>query len=149
MSSRDYQKALLEWVEPANLPDYLGGTSRATLLDDAGPWQDPGIVAEIEAQRARSGGAKHIREEPEGEGAGPGARLTSATYAVCHPSLPATCRREHTCKEPEVTGACLLRALSLPFLAHGVFPSASARSLRARCLDLVPSLPGVKYFTVK
>ena len=71
--SKDYQKGLLEWIEPANLPDYLGGTSRATLLDDAGPWQDPGIVAEIEAQRARSGGAKHIREEPEGEAAGGGA----------------------------------------------------------------------------
>lgn len=76
--SRDYQKGLLEWIDPANLPDYLGGTSRATLLDDAGPWQDPGIVAEIEAQRARSGGAKHIREEPEGEAAGGGA----------HPGLP-------------------------------------------------------------
>ena len=31
--SKDYQKGLLEWIEPANLRDYLGGTSRAMLLD--------------------------------------------------------------------------------------------------------------------
>jgi hypothetical protein len=71
--SKDYQKTLLDWVEPGSLPDYLGGTSRATLLDDAGPWQDAGIVADIEAARARGRGAKHIREEPEGEAAAPGA----------------------------------------------------------------------------
>ena len=83
MLSRDYQKGLLEWIEPANLPDYLGGTSRATLLDDAGPWQDPGIVAEIEAHRARSGGAKHIREEPEGEAAGGGAHPGEPDVPTC------------------------------------------------------------------
>lgn len=71
--SKDYQKTLLDWVEPGSLPDYLGGTSRATLLDDAGPWQDAGIVADIEAARARGRGAKHIREEPEGEAPAPGA----------------------------------------------------------------------------
>ena len=59
MLSKDYQKALLDWVEPGSLPDYLGGTSRATLLDDAGPWHGRG--------------AKHIREEPEGEAPAPGA----------------------------------------------------------------------------
>lgn len=44
---KDYTKALLQWVDPENLPEYLGGTSKATLLDDAGPWQDPAIIAKV------------------------------------------------------------------------------------------------------
>lgn len=39
---------LLKWVDPENLPEYLGGTSKATLLDDAGPWQDPKILAQVQ-----------------------------------------------------------------------------------------------------
>ena len=38
---------LLNWVDKENLPDYMGGTSTATLIDDAGPWQDAAIVAEV------------------------------------------------------------------------------------------------------
>ena len=45
--STNYTKVLAQWVEPENLPEYLGGTSKATLLDDAGPWQDPKIIAEV------------------------------------------------------------------------------------------------------
>ena len=47
LCSSNYTKVLLEWVDPENLPEYLGGTSKATLLDDAGPWQDPKIMAEV------------------------------------------------------------------------------------------------------
>ena len=47
MCPTNYSKVLLQWIEPENLPEYLGGTSKATLLDDAGPWQDPKIVAEV------------------------------------------------------------------------------------------------------
>ncbi len=39
--------ALLKWVDAESLPEYLGGTSKATLLDDAGPWQDPKILAQV------------------------------------------------------------------------------------------------------
>ena len=34
-----FAPALLRWVAPENLPEYLGGQSTATLLDDSGPWQ--------------------------------------------------------------------------------------------------------------
>lgn len=34
-----FAPALLRWVAPENLPEYLGGESTATLLDDSGPWQ--------------------------------------------------------------------------------------------------------------
>ena len=43
----DFVPALLKWVDAENLPEYLGGTSKATLLDDAGPWQDPKILAQV------------------------------------------------------------------------------------------------------
>ena len=48
MCPKDYLPSLLKWVDPENLPRYLGGTSDATLIDDAGPWNDPQIRAEIE-----------------------------------------------------------------------------------------------------
>ena len=34
-----FAPSLLRWVAPENLPEYLGGQSAATLLDDSGPWQ--------------------------------------------------------------------------------------------------------------
>ena len=46
----NYLPSLLKWVDKENLPEYLGGTSTATLLDDAGPWQDPQILSEINAE---------------------------------------------------------------------------------------------------
>lgn len=47
LCSSNYTKVLLQWVDAENLPEYLGGTSKATLLDDAGPWQDPKIMGEV------------------------------------------------------------------------------------------------------
>jgi hypothetical protein len=37
--SSKFAPNLLRWVSPENLPEYLGGVSTATLLDDSGPWQ--------------------------------------------------------------------------------------------------------------
>ncbi|KAL3132182.1 hypothetical protein ABBQ32_008786 [Trebouxia sp. C0010 RCD-2024] len=45
---KDFLPSLLKYIDPENLPRYLGGTSDATLIDDAGPWNDPQIRAEIE-----------------------------------------------------------------------------------------------------
>ena len=56
-------------MDKANLPEYLGGTSRATLLDDAGPWQDPKIVAEINSERAEQRRDQNAVEEEPHEGA--------------------------------------------------------------------------------
>lgn len=66
---KDYLPSLLKWVDPANLPTYLGGTSEATLIDDAGPWNDPQIRADIEEDIAyRDGTAgshmSPLRESP-------------------------------------------------------------------------------------
>lgn len=44
-----YQSVLLKYIAEENLPEYLGGGSKATLLDDAGPWQDKDLIAEIDA----------------------------------------------------------------------------------------------------
>ena len=47
---KDYLPALLKWIDEDNLPTYLGGKSKATLLDDSGPWNDPALIAQIEAE---------------------------------------------------------------------------------------------------
>ncbi|DBA77767.1 hypothetical protein WJX77_009166 [Trebouxia sp. C0004] len=54
---KDFLPSLLKWIEPENLPRYLGGTSDATLIDDAGPWNDPQIRAEIEEDMAHRDGS--------------------------------------------------------------------------------------------
>ena len=45
----NYQTTLLKYVERENLPEYLGGTSKATLLDDVGPWKQQNLIDEIDA----------------------------------------------------------------------------------------------------
>jgi hypothetical protein len=50
---RDYTPVLLQYIERENLPEYLGGTSKATLLDDAGPWNDQALIDEIDAELRR------------------------------------------------------------------------------------------------
>lgn len=54
----DYMKVLSRWVDPENIPAYLGGNSQGSLLDDVGPWNDPSLVAEIDAQRAKRDGVQ-------------------------------------------------------------------------------------------
>ena len=45
----NYQASLLKYIDKENLPEYLGGTSKATLLDDVGPWQTQSVIDEIDA----------------------------------------------------------------------------------------------------
>lgn len=54
MCPRDYTTTLLRWVDKENLPTFLGGTSNATLLDDAGPWNNRDIIAEVEEEHRRA-----------------------------------------------------------------------------------------------
>ena len=54
--SSKYLPTLLKYVSPDQLPEYMGGTSRATLLDDVGPWNDPGTIAAIDAEIAAGRG---------------------------------------------------------------------------------------------
>lgn len=46
----DYKKDLLEWIDADNLPDWLGGRSKGTLLDDVGPWSDADVLRRMEGQ---------------------------------------------------------------------------------------------------
>lgn len=57
---KDFLPSLLKWIEPENLPRYLGGTSDATLIDDAGPWNDSQIRAEIEEDMAHRDGSGSV-----------------------------------------------------------------------------------------
>ena len=57
---KDFRPTLLKYVDPECLPEYLGGTSKHTLLDDAGPWHDPKIMAAVDADNRRRHG--HSRQ---------------------------------------------------------------------------------------
>jgi len=50
----DYMKVLTRWVDPENIPQYLGGRSAGSLIDDVGLWNDPALIGEVDAQRAKS-----------------------------------------------------------------------------------------------
>ena len=50
-----YQAALLQYIDKDNLPEYLGGNSKATLLDDVGPWKDQKLIDQIEADYRAAG----------------------------------------------------------------------------------------------
>eukprot|EP00887_Chlorella_sp_A99_P007107 scaffold2.g7107.t1 len=49
----DYMKVLQKWIDIDCIPEYLGGTSKGSLIDDVGPWKDPATHAEVEADIAR------------------------------------------------------------------------------------------------
>lgn len=48
----DYMKVLTRWAVPENIPTYLGGLSQGSLIDDIGPWEDPAMMARIDAEAA-------------------------------------------------------------------------------------------------
>jgi len=43
----DYVPGLLKHVDVESLPDWLGGKSKGSLIDDVGPWSDPPLVASL------------------------------------------------------------------------------------------------------
>lgn len=48
---KDYLPALKKWIDEENIPTYLGGKSKGTLVDDVGPWSDPDLIREVELER--------------------------------------------------------------------------------------------------
>lgn len=61
MCPRNYLPALLHWIDEDHLPEYLGGKSKGTLVDDVGPWQDPALMQEVRAAQER----KYKRKNPD------------------------------------------------------------------------------------
>ena len=87
-----YQAILLKHVDKENLPEYLGGTSKATLLDDVGPWQDQAIIDEIDAERHAA-----LSRDTEGWNT-----VVLAVNSGRYPSLPS----KKECKLPEAPMKC-------------------------------------------
>ena len=87
MCPKDYLPSLLKYIDPENLPRYLGGTSDATLIDDAGPWNDPQIRAEIEEDIAHrdGGGSQTMSILPESPQAA--SSNASPAQAAAQPTL--------------------------------------------------------------
>lgn len=52
---------MLEWIDIKNIPEYLGGESKGTLVDDLGPWKNPELLRELAMEQSS------IDEESEEE----------------------------------------------------------------------------------
>ncbi|GMH34099.1 hypothetical protein BSKO_01933 [Bryopsis sp. KO-2023] len=50
---KDYLPALKKWIDEENIPEYLGGKSKGTLVDDVGPWQDEELIRELELENEK------------------------------------------------------------------------------------------------
>jgi len=48
---RDFLPSLRKWINEEDIPEYLGGRSKGTLIDDVGPWRSPELVKEMETER--------------------------------------------------------------------------------------------------
>jgi len=44
----NYMPSLLKWIDIENIPEFLGGNSKGSLLDDVGSWRDPDVLREVE-----------------------------------------------------------------------------------------------------
>lgn len=66
---KDYLPALLKWIDIENIPEYLGGQSAGTLIDDVGPWKDPELIKQFssEAVEPRKEIPKHDDNKAETE----------------------------------------------------------------------------------
>jgi len=49
----DFLPVVLKYADAECIPEYLGGKSKASLLDDIGPWNDGNLIAEIEGDYDR------------------------------------------------------------------------------------------------
>jgi len=59
---RDYLPSLLQWIDIEDIPEYLGGKSHGTLVDDLGPWKNPELLRQLSTEQASS-----IEDESEAE----------------------------------------------------------------------------------
>jgi hypothetical protein len=85
----DHAEHLLRHIEPHHLMERYGGANPAPLHEEPGPWQDPGVLAEVERRRAaraasaaaRKGGAPEAPAAEAEEGAFEDAREEAAGTA--------------------------------------------------------------------
>lgn len=49
----DFLPVVLKYADAECIPEYLGGKSKASLLDDIGPWNDENLIAEIDGDYDR------------------------------------------------------------------------------------------------
>ena len=77
----NYTKDLLEWVDADCLPEWLGGRSKGTLLDDVGPWSDPEVLRRMEGSLPLA--ARALKRIAAASGTGDG----GAGPGCCMPAL--------------------------------------------------------------
>lgn len=46
--------SLLQWIDIENIPEYLGGQSHGTLIDDLGPWKNPELLKQLSLEHSEA-----------------------------------------------------------------------------------------------
>lgn len=49
---KDFMSVLRHWIDEDAIPEYLGGMSKGTLIDDIGPWRTEPLLKEIDTERS-------------------------------------------------------------------------------------------------
>ncbi|PSC67121.1 Glutamyl-tRNA(Gln) amidotransferase subunit A [Micractinium conductrix] len=129
VAPNDYMKVLLKHIDADSIPDYLGGNSKGSLIDDVGPWKDPAILALVEADIARREKLGSVGEE-EGVLSGDSLELSmdlerSGTGSVPPSPLAAAggAAAQQAVARPNAEAAT--PAGSTPVSAHAASPPAS------------------------
>jgi len=114
----NYLPAVLKWVDKESLPDWLGGSSHGTLIEDVGPWSDDKLVASLglNLEELRLGRLMmpDVRGRFKGNGGKPGKDVAA--------EVPESCLQQEAARAP-----------SLPPISDG--PAANAQGA------IKPSIP--------
>lgn len=120
-------------MEPENLPEWLGGTSKGTLLDDVGPWSDPDTLRRMEGQLAVASKTLKRMTSLSAGGGDAGAPLLLDEDGFHSPRCAALLQAGCTC----LSSASSASTASVQARPH----SSLARTRRHACLPLACCSP--------
>lgn len=86
-----YMDELTKYVDIENIPEYMGGKCRNTLLDDPGPWNDPQVLSGLGliTEENNEDAAEHLHMNEIDAADSPSA-MPSAMRALTHPATTRT-----------------------------------------------------------
>ena len=84
-----YMDELTQFVDIENIPEYMGGKCRNTLLDDPGPWNDPQVLSMLGmiSEENNEDAAEHLHMNEIDAADSPSA-MRALTYPAAHQALP-------------------------------------------------------------
>jgi hypothetical protein len=110
-----YMDELTKYVDIDNIPEYLGGRCRNTLLEDPGPWNDPQVLSMLGmiSEENNEDAAEHLHmneidavDSPAGAPVSGRVQAQSPHTPEVSPCLLQPVRRHHHCVLQHVLAIC-------------------------------------------